>query len=343
VLQIENTTPFVPGMFLFPDGNGVDTLYVVLKATFAIRGGRVRIGDVQRPIVLVDTWNGKPGQSSIRFATEAHLAKRATDVILVGEAFAPHERPIPSCLVAVTVGPVRKVIQVLGDRTWRTGLSGLHMTAPEPFLRMPLVYERAFGGAVTKADGKAIEEARNPIGRGLWNHRGAAEIEGAPLPNLEDPAHLIGSLGDRPSPAGLGFIAPAWEPRRSLAGTYDAAWVTTRAPYLPKDFDPRFFQTASAGLTCSTPLRGGEPVETVNASPEGAERYRLPTCVPAVEVDVAGNVIRPPMALETVVLEPGEARLSLTFRGAVPCDKTALRARSVRVGLSVLSGVEGGS
>lgn len=38
MLQLRNESPFVPGLFLFPDEQGVDTLYVVVKATFELEG-----------------------------------------------------------------------------------------------------------------------------------------------------------------------------------------------------------------------------------------------------------------------------------------------------------------
>jgi hypothetical protein len=50
-------------------------------------------------------------------------------------------------------------------------------------------------------------------------------------------------------------------------------------------------------------------------------------------VRVAGRVETAAMHLETVLLEPDDDRLCLTWRGAVPVDKAALQVESVRVGL----------
>jgi hypothetical protein len=36
LLQVENKTPFVPAMFVFPDEEGVDTLYVAVEVIFDI-------------------------------------------------------------------------------------------------------------------------------------------------------------------------------------------------------------------------------------------------------------------------------------------------------------------
>jgi hypothetical protein len=134
----------------------------------------------------------------------------------------------------------------------------------------------------------------------------------------------------------VGFIAPSWEPRRSRAGTYDAAWLSDRAPFLPADFHPAFFNAAHPELVCPGFLRGGEPVEILNASPQGLLRFELPVCELDVGVTIAGVLERPPMRLETVLLEPGDLRLSLTFRGAVTVDKQALHIEEVRVGLARL-------
>ena len=156
------------------------------------------------------------------------------------------------------------------------------------------------------------------------------------LPHLEDPAHLLTRPTDTPPPAGFGFIAPGWEPRRSRAGTYDEAWLGSRAPYLPVDFDPRFFHTAPPDLVCPAHLSGGEPVEVTNASASGLLRFRLPRCEIAASVRIARKVERPRLHLETVLLEPDDHRLSLLFRGAVGCDKRALRIDRVELALQTL-------
>jgi hypothetical protein len=338
VLQVRNETPFEPGIFLFPDAQGVDTLYVVVKATFALgRDGPVA-AEKQQKLVLADEYWGEPGQSSLKYASEAHLLKPGTDVVLVGEAYAPQGKPVPSSLVSVKVGPLRKVVQVFGDRRWKGGLGSPSPSSPEPFLRMPLTYERAYGGvhAVDAKRGKVLSEPRNPVGRGFRGKRGASEMVGQPLPNLEDPLKLIQGVGDTPAPAGFGFVAPSWQPRQSYAGTYDEAWQERRAPYLPLDFKEDFFLTAPPELCARPFLKGGEPVEIIGASKEGVQRFKLPVCKLVVTVAIAGQAHKPSLQLETVLLEPGEARFSILWRGAVPCDKKALRVEQAHFQLQAI-------
>jgi hypothetical protein len=312
MLQLENHSPFVPELSVLPDVHGIDTVFVVVKATFTTGGGVARVADEQQPVVLADEYWGEPGRSSLRRAGEAHLGKPATDVVVLGDAWAPAGHPVPWFGVSLCVGRLRKIAHVWGDRVWRRGAFGLEPSPPATVRRVPLVYERAVAGV------------DNPVGCPPRGRRADGELVGRPLANLEDPGGGV---------AGFGFVAPSWAPRARHAGTYDAAWQAHRAPYLPADFDPRFFQAAPAGLVWPGHVDGPLPVELVNLSPRGVERFTLPACRWQVSARLAGRQHTLPMQLETVLLEPGEARLSLTYRGALACDKQVLRLERVRVGL----------
>ncbi|WPB78296.1 DUF2169 domain-containing protein [Archangium violaceum] len=337
MLQVKNQTPFATHLFLFPDEQGVDTAYVVVKATFELRAGSPpTVAREQHPVVMADEYWGEPGQSSVKYANEAHLMKPGTDVVLVGEVHQP--RPVESCFVALQVGALRKGIQVFGDRIWQSGVLSPRMSSPIPFRTMPLIYERAFGGKheVDASQDKLLFDSRNPVGMGFRGKRSASEMVGMRLPNLEDPEHLIGSISDAPAPVGVGCIAPAWESRRILAGTYDETWQNRRAPYLPLDFRPEFFQVASPGLHSPRALVGGEPVKLVNLSPAGVLQFQLPVCTYHVSVLLGRTEEKPTLQLETVLLEPSESRVCMTWRGAVRCDKHVLKVREVHIQLDKL-------
>lgn len=339
MLQLKNTTPFAAHIAVLPDECGIDTLYVTIKATFSL-GARLEVADPQPPVLLADEYWGEPGASSLKYAADVHLAKPATDIALVGQAHSPGRKPVGQLDVSLSVAGLTKVIRVHGDREWRPGFACIpaRATAPRPFASMPLVYERAFGG-LHEVEGKKAEilfEPRNPVGQGFAGKRKGRDLKGLPLPNLEDPTEPIRGPKHRPAPAGFGFIAPAWEPRRSFAGTYDDAWLKQRAPYLPKDFDPRFFNAAHPDLVTERHLEGGEKVEALNVTPGGVLKFRLPACQLAAAVRVAGHEETPPLNLETVLIEPDDARLSMLWRGAVPCDKRALKVEEIRIELGQL-------
>jgi hypothetical protein len=331
VLQLNNQSRFAPAVNLFADESGVDTLYVGVRGTFTL-GAFPRLSDERLPPVAADVYWGEPGASSLKYASEIHVGKRGTDVALVGFAHAPGGRPVAEMLAALAVAGRRKVVKVVGDRTWR-GVGG-GTTRPEPFVAMPLVYERAFGGRDDggRPDGGAgpgLAEERNPVGTGFRGRRSARESVGQRLPNLEDPRRPLTTFGEQPPPAAFGFVAPAWQPRRAFAGTYDAAWKRARAPFLPGDFDLRFSNAASAELIFGDFLQGGEPLALDGVSLEGPLRLSIPMARPRLEVWVAGVRERPPLRLETVLIEPDERRLSLTWRAALRCDKRALKIRSI--------------
>lgn len=326
---------------MFPDERGVDTLYVAVKAAFTLRGHTLSLAEQQCPLVIADEYWGQPGQSSLKYPSEAHLLKPGTDVLLVGAAHAPRGRPAESCRVSVRVGPVTQVLHVFGERTWKGGLFSSGISTPEPFTRLPLVWERAFGGTHALEDGRVLGEGRNPVGQSFRGERSGSEMVGRSLPNLEDPRHLIRSISDAPAPVGVGAIAPAWQPRREFAGTYDEHWQARRAPYLPRDFRPEFFHVAPSALRVREGLKGGEPVELSNVSPEGTQRFALPRCELAVAVRIDRRVEHPVLRLETVLLEPEEGRVCLTWRGAVGCDKQALKVREAHFQVRSMQGVEG--
>lgn len=334
MLQLKNDTPFKANIAVFPNEQGIDTLYVLVKATFTI-GKRLDVAETQRPVLLADEHWGEPGKSSLKYASEAHLTKPGTDIVMVGEACAPDKKPVTQLDVTVAVADRRKTIRVFGDRRWEKGWFKIGMTPPVPFHTMPIQYERAFGGVhlVNPETNETLFESRNPVGLGFMGKRSKQDIDGMALPNIEDPAQLIKKPSDQPRPAGFGALAAAWEPRKSYAGTYDAAWQKSRAPYLPDDFNPRFFHVAHPDLIYSRYLQGGEPVEIVNASPNGPIRCTLPTCRLEAAVRIAGRTEKPALNLETVLLEPSKTTLCLTWRASVLCDKKALKVEQVAIGL----------
>jgi hypothetical protein len=98
-----------------------------------------------------------------------------------------------------------------------------------------------------------------------------------PLPNLEDPAQPIRNIGDRPVPKSFGPVGRTWQPRLSLAGTYDKHWLKHRSPKLPEDFDERYYNCAPEDQQIEGYLRGDEEIRVTNMHPLHRDlRCRLP-------------------------------------------------------------------
>ena len=330
MLQLKNQTPFAAQLALFPNAQGVDSLYIIVKATFNI-GLQWTLADEQQPLQAADEhWTDDPASSSLKTASDFHIGKPTTDIIMLGHAWAPQEREVQHMDVSLTVANLSKVIRVFGDRQWHNG----GISAPQPFTSMPLVYEKAFGGMQKNGDQVILSEDRNPVGCGFTGKLTAKQVQGQALPNLEDPRQLIQNVGDVVNPACFSYISPSWLPRRSFAGTYDDNWQKNRAPYLPMDFNPRFFNMAHADLVCPSYLIGGESVQIVGVNPGGPITFNLPVVGIAASVAVKNRIERPVFNLETLVIEPDLMKLSLTWRAAMVCDKEALKIREVIVNLT---------
>lgn len=330
MLQLKNNTPFAAQLALFPNQQGVDTLYIILKASFKI-GTKWTLADEQKPPQAEDEyWTDDPARSSLKLGSELHIGKPATDIILTGHAWSPQGNPVSQMDVGLSVGAVNKVIRVIGNRQWQDG----GITSPEPFSSMPLVYEKAYGGIHQQDETIIAAELRNPVGCGFTGKRKAKEVNGEALPNLEDPRQLIQKPGDTATPACFSFVAPAWQPRASYAGTYDEQWQKTRAPYLPQDFDARFFNMAHPDLVYPGYLVGGEPVQITGVNPEGDLAFHLPVIGLSASVELKNRVEKPPFHLETLLIEPDTLELSMSWKAAIPCDKEALKIRQVVINLS---------
>lgn len=274
--EIDNRTPFAFEPLFIADEDGRPILAPIVKATFdADAAGRVTLAEEQAPVAFDGEPYGEPGESSYRIEPETAFVKPGTDVVLIGHAYTPEVRATYAD-VEFRVGPVGKWVRVFGDR-FATGSRAGGATDAAPFEKMPLVYERAFGGWDRSHEDPAHHgyEPRNPVGVGFRAKKGKI-FEGDPWPNLEDPYEPLRSLGDKGKPAGFGFISPNWEPRASFAGTYDEEWTESRAPLLPTDFDRRFFNAASEGMTTPDHLVGNEPVLVRQATPEGYWTFYLP-------------------------------------------------------------------
>jgi hypothetical protein len=325
MLQLENQTPFKATFAVLPDRAGIDTLYVIIKATVNLRPA-LSLADVQVPPTLADEYYEDPAVSSLRYGTEMHIGKLGTDVLLIGRAWAPDKRPVQRMQVGMRVAERQKLILVTGDRVWQDGVP----SSPQPFESMPLIWERAFGGIHRDGDTVAAEE-RNPVGCGFAGGRSASAMQGLPVPNLEDPAAPLQQVGQAANPACLAPIAPSWLPRRAYAGTYDERWQRSRAPYLPDDFDPRFFQAAVPEFSFDRYLQPGEQVHAVGVTPDGPILFAIPDSLLSVTVTVAGAAQAPDVNLETLSIEPDENRACFTWRAAVPCDRKALKVEKIVV------------
>ena len=334
MLDLRNKTPFAAALITSLDQDGADQLSVLVKATYRLdSAGPLQIAEDQVPVHMADVSDGEPGESSVRYESDSCPTKPGTDVVLVGKAYPPGGRAT-SMDVSLQVAGLRKVVRVFGERVWTRAI-GWAMSRPLPFEEMPLSYERAFGGWDRSHPDPTQHtfDDHNPVGAGFSSEGRAERLEGLRLPNLEDPAHLIDQWKSRPSVAGFGFVGRGWLPRRLFAGTYDEAWSQERSPLLPKDFDVRFYCGAPEGLVATPHLRGGERVQVQGASRRGVLAFDLPAPEIEMVLSIRRDIRTAKPVLDTVIVEPDDERVVLSYRATVPCPRLLPHVEAVQVKL----------
>ncbi len=329
MLQLNNHTPFAADIATFPNEHGIDSLYVIVKATF-IMGQQWSLANEQNPPQKADEYWGEPGKSSIKSLSDFHIGKNNTDIIMQGNACAPNYQEVTQLDVHLTVGKVQKTVKVFGDRQWVNGVA----SKPVPFQSMPIVYERAFGGQHQVDDEKLLAEERNLVGCGFAGKRKKSEMEGAALPNIEDPNQLIQNIQDTPPPAGFAPTCGYWAPRVEWAGTYDEQWQATCAPYLPEDFDKRFLNAAHPDLIYPGFLQGGEPIVIKGMHQDGDINLSVPYVKMNCNVKLKGQDIPINLNIETLTLNPHQQQLSMVWLAPFSCDKNLLNIDEVELKLS---------
>jgi hypothetical protein len=330
---ITNSTPYAAERCWVRDKNGAEVWVVAVKATFVIApDGSTQVADQQDKVCLSPVYRGEPGKTSLLYDSDLHHTKLNTDVVLNAHAYAPQGRPTKQIDVTVRVANVHKTLRVCGNRVWKPALIGLKLSEPEPFTKMPLIYERAFGGD-DHTPGEAQHHTwneRNPVGVGFALRR--ENLIGERLPNVENPSALITTWTSRPDPVGFGPIAGHWKPRVHFAGTYDEKWAREWQPLLPRDFDERFYQCAPADQQATGYLGGGELVELSNLTPTGTLSFRLPRQTLGFKTDFDdGTSALHRCRLHTVIIEPDVPRVILVWHTHLPCHHKVLKLKTTNV------------
>jgi hypothetical protein len=340
-MEFINTTRMAAGYTMGLDPGGREHLLVVIKGTFVLPGAGqpVRLHDEQLPLVMADTYTGEPGLSAPVYEADFSLRKRACDVLLLGSAYAPGGRPAARIPVRLQVGDCVKTFDVVGDRVWEAGLTGLRATPAQPFTIQPVSYDVAFGGVDQDSDDPAEHDAylQNPAGRGFRRHLKNAWVDGKPLPNTEETGHVVDWPTRAYKPMAFGSLGRSWAQRACFAGTYGQDWLDREFPFLPKDFDERYYQAAPVDQQIALP---SAPLEVAlsNLTADGERRFVVPHFTAPVQVfSRRGPREDLSAALDTLLLEPDAARFTMTWRLARPLHRSLFEIAQVRVGKGAVS------
>lgn len=133
--------------------------------------------------------------------------------------------------------------------------------------------------------------------------------------------------------AELAPLAPESPPRGAFLGTFDATWERECWPFMPSDFDPRFYQAAPEPMRLAT-LAPTARLRVSGLKTKGADiDAELPGVRPRALVFRDGA---PPMelalTLDTLTIDVEARRVFLVFRGnyAIPRNRRAERVLLLR-------------
>ncbi|MBK8256851.1 MAG: DUF2169 domain-containing protein [Polyangiaceae bacterium] len=296
-------TPFTQTWQLKP---GRNSLAVMIKATCDIDpDGTVVIRPYADPPAGDVHFEGDPHRT-VTYPSDFAIFKPKADILLTGHAYPPGGSSTAS-QVRFRFGHKKNSFDrraaVFGERHWQKAGVRLSPGETKPFKKIPLLYERAFGGP-------GFDD--NPVGLG---HAGDL------LPQIEDPAHLVKSPGDTPKPLGFAGLAPQWPARWRKIGTYDAVWKKTRWPYFPDDFDWTATQAAPREQQLDY-LVGDEPFEIEGVHPRhpalvGKLPGLQPRCFAQKTTESGGEFVEVLLRLDTVTFDTDALTVSLVWRGLI--------------------------
>lgn len=328
---LSNQTPFAAEGLWTRDEAGQEVWLIAIKASFEIDPeGKQTPLKKQVPPNMAPIYSDDANE--LLDDDDFNIEKKHTDVLIQGHVYAPDRRPAPEAVARIKIGDLDKTVRVIGNRIFAPGAGAIRLTAPEPFVKMPVTWRRTYGGTDKEAD-KPDWDMRNPVGTGY--SADPRRLIGRTAPNFEYPdAPYRDHRNGRP--AGFGTVSRHWQPRMRYAGTYDGQWEQTRDPLLPLDFNRLYYQCAPEDQQTREPLAGYEDVRLGGFTEDGMLRFLLPR----ITFDITSqfrkkpDIKHGPAVMHTLRLMPEERRFSITWVSALPVpfneeylDRTTVRVR----------------
>lgn len=327
---------------VFPavDVRGQEHLVIIAKSTWSLPAPGQRARPIENaPFACADEHHGEPGLSALRRAHDMARFKPQCDIVFDACAHAPDGQPVSALAVQARVGDWSKRIKVWGQRTWKRVLMRYEPSQPEPFVRMPLHLGLAFGGTRSYGQGSKQGElaeayAANPVGIGWAGPHTIGQAGGQPMPCLEGFDDPVKHPDSQHRPVALSAIGANVPERARHAGTYDAAWRKNVFPFLPEDFDERFFQSAPPDQRIAYP-KGGEEVELIHLlAGQPHLKFRLPALdqlqVRVLRKDYSIEV--PAVHPDTLFFETEARHFSVVWRASVPIRRHIDEFDTIAVG-----------
>jgi hypothetical protein len=303
--------PVTAGALLFRH-HGVLRVTILAKATFAFTPGGTAALVAPAPVVREEARFDNSPMRTVRAASDLVPYRPAVDVTAVGHARAPAGHPVAALSVRLALyrgaALLDKTIHVFGDRAVATPMQ------VALFERIPLRYERAYGGLLFE---------KNPLGLG-------AGRDAVALPNLVSPL-------DPARVAGFGPISRYGAERRKLLGDAPKKRVEGAILEVPDGFGWEYFHNAPDDQRIPA-LHGDEWLILDGMHPL---RSRLQTQLPGARAVARVYPATPDpirdleLVADTLTIDGDAETFSVVWRGAFPLPggEASLSGLQVAVGL----------
>jgi len=358
-VKLVNNTP-IPAKLIVSEISGMEDRFgmVAAKVTYTFDNqGNVEI-DTQEPFPLFD--NDEETELGLLPRDDFPRKDPVFEVILLGSAWAPIGKSVEWMTVALTVGRHKRRLAVFGDRQWvRESSLGLfsdgkgRISRPKPFTRMPLTYERAFGGScevfLDKDSAITISNPMNSRGRGFDVEPIAKGIskqfytaKGYPifdktrwLPNIENPDQMIKKWDDTPTPACWSTVPMDTGIHAKRSVDMSDISIDQKAP-LSSDFPQSLpladgaFHRASPEWIIDTPQHGAQVI-LEGLTPEGMVKFVLPPLRVLVDYIIGEDSGARDLIPQMLALLPDEKRFYIVYRYLFNVDYQPGMERSMRL------------
>jgi hypothetical protein len=249
---------------------------------------------------------------------ELPFMKGGVDLFLFGSARTPDAQPVTKLDLSFEVGNFVRRALVTGNRVWlKNATAGFRPSAAGKFVAIPLTMKHAFGGSDVW-DGLEVPWADNPEGKGFVIQEG--DVEGKPLPNLEEADLPIATWADRPPVCGFGFCP------RANSGRFRAGTVLRDEQEIV-DIKPRYFNTAFPAMVAPV-AKTGDRVRVAGVRHEGPLSFEVPAAPFELHLAFGKTKAARTPAVEAIGIEVDEHRLFVTYRFAFRYVVRALEART---------------
>lgn len=285
--------------------SGVLRATIIVKISLGLVHERSAWPTTPLELVMEDRRRDANPLSSLVEAGEVAPFLPNTGVILFAQAHAPQGRPAPAMSARLALfrdrSLIDKTVHVFGERAANAPQH------PRPFERVPLVYERTWGGPGSE---------ENPVG---------VAANSPTLPSICDSTNPT-------KPAGFGPISRQWPQRKRLLGLSDLSRLEGSIADIPNGFDFRYYNPAPLDQQIEY-LRGDEWIVLDGMHPTFPRvQSRLPqmrgkACVYFTSGNTVSHNQIVDLLPDLLVIDADKLIASVVFRGNLTLDSADVLPR----------------